>query len=214
MPSLRQYTNKSVIAQIADIDEANISDSLLNRAEMMIDSYIADFYEGSFSKIFKGEVWLETSNATFTDTTLTITPNSGNSDNYWTYTVIELLSGSQKGLIIPVISSTGNVLTFDSVTGLTGQVACRIYQLGKFPMYKDCSTYKSIPREVIEAVAYQVEFMLNEGKKLNKPSKKSESIGENYSYTNEDSAMDTIENRMSPIAKDILRNAGYTAQTI
>jgi len=213
MPSLRQYTNKTVIAQIADILEADISDKLLNRAESMIDSYIADFYEGSFRKALGQTISLEATCTYFTDTTLTITPNPGNSDNYYTYTVIELMDGDKKGLLIPVSSSNNNELAFDSVAGLTGQIACRVYQLGKFPMDKDTYPRKSIPREIIEAVAYQVEFLFKKGKKINQNSKKSESIGENYSYDNEDISADTLAQRIAPMARDILDNAGYTIQT-
>jgi hypothetical protein len=49
MPSLRQYTTAETIAQIAEIDISDISDKLINRAESMIDSYIADFYEGGLA---------------------------------------------------------------------------------------------------------------------------------------------------------------------
>lgn len=213
MASLRQYTNETVIAQIADILSTDISDKLINRAESMIDSYCGDFYEGSFVRAFNQSTSIEAANTTFTDTTLTVSPNPGNSDNYYTYTVIELMEGNKKGLIIPVLSSNNNQLSFATVAGLSGQIACRIYQLGKFPMYKDTYPRKSIPREIIEAVAYQVDFLFKNAKKINQNSKKSESIGENYSYTNEDLSADTLAKRIAPMARDILDNAGYSAQT-
>lgn len=211
MASLRQYVTNTQITQITDLVTGDITDKLINRAESMIDSYIADFYEGGLAK-FNNSIFVFTSTqGTFTSTTLTLTTTSY-STNYFQYNVIEILEGSNKGLIIPVESSAGGVLTFTSVAGLTGQIACKTYQLGKFPMAKDCSTYKAIPRIVIEAVAYQVEFLVKNGKKTNKQTKKSESIGDNYSYTLGDT--DTISNRISPIAMDLLDGAGYTLQTI
>lgn len=213
MPSLRQYATKEVIAQIADIDVANITDKLINRAEAMIDGYVADFYQGGLSKFSKNILEFQSSDTSFDATSLTLSGN-GYSTNYFQYQVIELLEGSNKGLIIPVTQSLGGILEFESISGLTGQIACKIYQLGKFPMIKDCQTFKAIPREIVEAVAYQVEFLFNNKKKTNKRTKKSESIGENYSYTNEDGAKDDYANRISPVAKDILQSSGYTAQTI
>jgi hypothetical protein len=106
------------------------------------------------------------------------------------------------------------VLTFESITGLAGGIACKIYQLGKFPMRADSYPMKSIPREIIEAVGYQVEFLFKQGKKINQRSKKTRAIGENYSDTYEDIANDTIANRIAPLARDILEKAGYTTQTI
>jgi len=214
MPSLRQYTTAAAISQIVAIDPADASNQIIDLAESMIDAYVSDFYEGNFSKSYKGSLRLEPSQVNFTATTLTINSGGSNTVDYFSYTVIELLSGANKGLLIPVISSVNNVLTFESVTGLTGQIACRIYQLGKFPMSSYFITYKSIPREVVEAVAYQVQFLLEQGQRIYQTAKKSESIGENYSYTNEDSSGDTLLRRIAPLARDILEAAGYTAQTI
>jgi len=211
MTPLRQYTSPIVISQICELAEGDISDKLINQAESMVDQYIADFYEGSFSKCNSQIKFLESASTSFGANTLTITPNPNHSANYFTYTVIELLEGSMKGLLIPVLSSTSNVLTFQTVTGLTGAIACQVYQLGKFPMYNS-NTFKSIPREVIEAVAYQAEYLYKNSKKMNAKTKKSESIGENYSYTLEDGVVDNIANRMSPLAKDLLTK--YTYQGI
>lgn len=209
MTPLRQYTSPITIAQIADISQGDASDKLINLAESMVDQYIADFYEGSFSKSNSQVQFLASDTTNFTANNLTIMPNPGHSSNYFAYTVIELLEGAMKGLLIPVLSSTNNVLTFETVEGLTGAIGCQIYQLGKFPMVRDCNTFKSIPREVVEAVAHQVEYLFKNSKKINSKTKKSESIGENYSYTLEDGAADSIANRMSPLAKDLLAKYFY-----
>jgi hypothetical protein len=215
MPSLRQYTSSSAVAQITGISSTNVTDAILNRAELMIDMYVADFYQGPLSKFFKASLEFLPSQTSWTTTTVTLSPNGGYSNNYFAYTVIELLDGSNKGLIIPVISSNNNVLTFEAVPGLSGLIACRVYQLGKFPMVKDVQTYKSIPSQIAHAVAYQCEFLHKQGTKTNSgKTKKQESIGENYSYTDGDLASDVIGNRIAPLARDILDGLGLHTQTI
>lgn len=215
MPTLRQYTSSSAVAQITGMDISKITDALLNRAELMIDMYVADFYQGPLSKFFKPVMEFQPAQTSWTTTSVTLSPNSGYSDNYFTYTVLELLNGNDKGLIIPVISSNNNVLTFESVPGLSGLIACRVYQLGKFPMVKDVQTYKTIPSQISQAVAYQCEFLYKQGSKTNAGvGVISESIGENYSYTAGDLSTDTIGNRIAPLARDILDGMGLHTQTI
>jgi hypothetical protein len=215
MPSLRQYTSAVAVAQLTGLSVGDITDNLLNKAEIMIDAYCADFYEGPLSKFYKNVVEYFPANTSWTTTSVTLLPNNGASDNYYNFTVIELLDGSNKGLIIPVTSSNGNVLSFTAVPGLSGLIACRVYQLGKFPMLKDVQTYKSIPSQLAQAVAFQCEFLLKNAKKINSgKSKKSEYIGENYSYTDNDLSSDTIGNRIAPMARDLLDGMGLTTQTI
>jgi hypothetical protein len=110
MPSLRQYATAAAISQITGLKATDITDELINQAESMIDDECAEFYQDSFAKGMNRTLRFEASQATFSTNSMVLTPG-GYSDNYFEYTVIEIMSGPQKGLLIPVVGSTGNILS-------------------------------------------------------------------------------------------------------
>lgn len=197
MSSYRQYLS---IAQVASITGVTVADPLLiESAESDIDSYVMDkmdLLNQNYLKSMTGVCEFSPTECIYTDATLTL-PANGYVTNYFQFTVIEILSGSKKGTRIPVTSSNGGVLNFDSVTGLADTSgAVKIYQIGVFPRIIDSNNYgKSIPYQVLEAVAWQTAHLSTFGSNAasavstnsKKAKLKSESIGSGYSYTLSDS---------------------------
>jgi len=214
MENLRQYSNATQINEILG-KSLTITDAEINSASQLIDDYTALFLPTSLlgkavavSKTFA-------TGATFADGSVTL-PSGSWSKNHFKFQVIEILEdGEHYGKRFPILSSDGDTLTIKSGLGITGELACRTYQLGKYPMRRDLDRgFKTIPMEIAQAVAYQVEFDKANLKKRGKTTKKSESIGTSYSYTNADGSDDTIENRIAPKARDIIDALGFNIQTI
>jgi hypothetical protein len=209
MATLRQYASVIEVQDIAGI--TGVTDKMIEAAEADIDKVVADFYNPPFCKSTTIKKDVTADQIIFSGNTLTLIGQSF-STNYLQYCIVEIMEGVTKGRKYPIISSNNNTITLDEDPGLTTSVGVRIYQLGKFPMYKDMQTFKSIPSEIVEAVSWQVAY--NKGnKKINKGAKKSESIGTNYSYTNVDAKDDTIANRTAPKSMDILSALGFTIQS-
>ena len=181
--SLRKYLTTSEFTEITGNTDG-VDERLIVQCESLIDQACADFLGSYLEKSVNYEILEEAS--TVTSTTATIT-NSYNTD-YFKYCIVEILNGAKTGQKSSITASSSNSVTFDSITSLTGVVALKIYQLGKFPMLKDRTVgsniyYKSIPQEIKEAVAWQCYYVLKNPKILDKQQMQSENIGGSYSYT-------------------------------
>lgn len=194
--TLRQYADQTTINSVTGASD--VSESIINAAESMVDIYANEvmnqFHVGNIKALNSQEY--PSNQVTFGAGTLTILGNTFET-NKFQFGVVELLEtngANKKGTKYPVISSNNNFLTLDgAVVGITSAV--KIYQIGVFPRIKDIGQYgKSIPYQIIEAVAYQASYLASldceaggavataeaNGKK------KSELIGSSYSYTNAD----------------------------
>ena len=116
-------------------------------------------------------------------------------DGYLDKCVIEFLSGDEAGTTRSIVAhdKSASSITYDGSE--LGDLAVgnifKIYQLAKFPrkkdvVYRDSVYYKSIIRQVKDAVIAQAEFIVEMGDEYfsgNESDAGSESIG-NYSYSN------------------------------
>jgi len=221
MTTKRQYISMNKVLETVAIDPNLLNCKLIEQAESMIDQYLTNFFEPPFCRFLTDELYYTANQINFSDNTLTLLGQSYD-DNYFQYTNIELLSGTNKGTILSVTSSTNNVLTFDSNLTIAN-CHIKISQIGKLPRYcdyNDTVKIKSLPVELIEAIAYQVQFILNNTDEngffvLNNQGLSSESIGTNYSYTLADakSGINDISSKISPLSKSLLDSLGLSYQT-
>lgn len=190
------------------------TESKVSEAEAMIDSYISNFYQGAFRKVNIESYVIKSSDVSaVTNTSITLSGKFSRASNFYQYLVVEFLNGALKGLITPVVSSSGSILTIRNTPEIE-TADLKIYQLGKAPFYYDWGLYaiKTIPNEISRATAYQLEFLDTNKKKVKSKGKKSESIGTSYSYTAGGASENSIQNRIAPQAIDLL--AKYRVQTI
>jgi hypothetical protein len=219
--SLRQYITSSEVLEFTGMDASKLTDDMIIESEKILDNLISSFSrESPFAKAMDETMIIEGAVVGNNSTTL---PQIFKSKNYFAYCVMEILSGNDKGKKIPVIASQNGVIEYNTVEDIeAGIFDVRVYQVGKLPMRRDYNGYKFIPQELKEGLAYQVEYLskiTGGGKKTassasNTNSKKSESIGSNYSYTNEEPTKDTIENRVCPRLRDIVKAQGLDFVTL
>lgn len=214
--TLRNYISPEEIQAITGPLGGTITDIVLNQAEQMIDNAIANFYNLPWRKAYQGSL---VKSGLATDSTLTITGDAL-TQNSLSRTVIQILTGAKAGKQSYVSGNTSNVITFVTIAGLSGTVEFRVYQLGKAPFASDVYNNNKVINEAVKnAVAYQVEAMLNfdnlgisvkDGK-----NKKSESIGTSYSYTLDDKANGTKSalELLAPQSAQSLVDAGLTFQS-
>lgn len=216
MASVRQYATIEEVEQFADVtslDDTEFEDRI-SQAEELIDAYVG-FQQKHIRSIYHGQITaLSNSNKTIADT------SSSSSfaviDDFFSYTVIELVSGNGAGQRGYVVSSDKDDKSITlraafSTTPAVGDVF-KMYQLGKFPRIQDAyggpngdHYYKSIPDAVKRAVAAQVAFMIQQGDNFGGPEFKSESFL-NYSYTRgDDSGGGSLNELIAPRAKVLLR---------
>jgi hypothetical protein len=221
MPTPRQYATAQYINSITDIDVSLLTDRLIHKAETDIDNYIADFYQGINVKLLQDNPVFA---ATIAGNVITLV-GSSQSLNYYQFTQARLSTGQ----ILPVLSSTNNLLTIPATADLPSNCVVQISQLGKFPRIIDQFLgNKFIIQDIQSAVAYQVAFLIENSKavsgvktgintKLNSKAKQSESIGENYSYDGGSivagGAGDTLAERISPLARDLIDGLGLSYQS-
>ena len=188
--SLRRYITLDEVNELINTQYTQEQfDSIIDKAEGDVDSMLATHIQGVWSKADKRQLRYT---ATFTSAhEATLSGGNVVLSNDEQYLVIKVLTGSKTGLVRAITSNTGNAIEFDSIDGLTGSAQVIVYQYGKLPFEVDSDdTAKWINEEIKQAVAYQIEYLIDskEAKKSRKGGKKkSESIGANYSYTNEDS---------------------------
>lgn len=192
--SYRQYITTTEINRITGVT-VTASTADINLAEEIIDQNVATHVHPSYlAKFYYNPYYGD--QGTFTDTTLTLDTTETIETDYFKYTVIEVEGFD----LIPVTSSSSKVLSFDTVTGLAGTHDFTIYQLGKFPRFGECEfigsssdkVRKRIPFDIKQAVAYQVQFIVENPNLFNGTHSvddlKSEAIGAmgNHSYTKGD----------------------------
>jgi hypothetical protein len=195
--TVRQYIDSTAIESITGV--AVVDEKLINAAESSLDCLANDLMDQMYTNnlpSFLGDLEFSQTEAVFGENKLTL-PAQGYITNYFQFTVVELLQDSgtfKKGTKFPVRSSFGNILSFETtskvVTGINTPV--KIYQVGVFPRRVDQGNYgKTIPHQVIEAVAWQVAHLQSQGCDVassvanadQKGKVKSETIGTTYSYT-------------------------------
>ena len=213
--SLRQYlTSDELLTRRPSL--TTVDTAVLEQAEKDIDLLVANFYQGAFRKASLGEFIY--SNVILNNLTATIT-NINQTVGYYSYCVMEILSGTKAGKSFLIKANSANVITFFKSTSSVETVAVKVYQLGKFPMAKDTNyfgntVYKTIAEDVKEAVAYQYEFRLNNKDGLNnKYAQTSYSVsGDSFSSNFDVNSPNSLKERLSPQASDLL--GVYSIQTI
>jgi hypothetical protein len=193
--TLRQYCDSDTINTITGLSGAN-DDRLIAVAEADIDAFCQecmDLRNRNNLQSMMSDSEYDSSEISVAALTLTLPASGTYTINQYQNCVVELLkdsSGLKRGQRISVISSINNILTLDRTIPVA--VPVKIYQLGVFPRQADTGKYgKSIPNEIVEAVAWQVAHLRALSSDLAKSVKsnskkaglKSESIGSSYSYT-------------------------------
>jgi hypothetical protein len=197
MATLRQYADSEIINSITNVE---IDDNkLISAAESQIDALVKELldYKSHYNlPSFIGSVEFASTEITFGADQLTINSQSF-SNNQFQFTVLELLEDSgnfKRGTRIPIKGSNNNVLTFDNTFEINNAIvsAIRISQVGVFPRLIDSmNSYKTIPYQLIEAVAWQTVHLKSQSPEVatavakisKKAGIKSESIGSGYSVT-------------------------------
>lgn len=213
--SRRGYLSQSELEQYANITvtDATEADDQISIAEELIDTYV-----GYQEKFYPNE--LNGKASAGGSTTLTLQSHHQNvyHNDYFKWCFLEIIGGTGAGQRRKITTSTlAGVLTVESAFSTTPDATSfyRIFQLGKFPRYKDVfydgidnnnTYYKQIPEAVKRAVAAQVEFIIEMGTRFftsDQTEKQSESIGD-YSYTNA-AGSNSIYRLIAPKAKMYLR---------
>jgi hypothetical protein len=191
----RQYCDSATINNITGTTGVTYDDALIAVAEADIDAFCQDCMDllnrNNLKSVMDDS---EFDSSEISVGTLSLTLPVGNySLNQYQNTVVELLKDSgmlKRGQRIPVVSSVNNVLTLGAT--IPTAIPVIISQVGVFPRQIDDGKYgKSIPYEIVEAVAWQVAHLKSLSADLAKSVKanskkagiKSESIGSSYSYT-------------------------------
>lgn len=223
MASKRQYATIAEVEEYADVTstDADEFEDRITQAEELIDAWVG-FQQKAVYQVYQGEV-SSVNGQTIYDT------GSGSplasKDNFFKGCTIEIIGGGGAGASRTIASSdyTDRSLTYegDAIAGLDATSVFKIYQLGKFPRYKDMSQnragttyYKYIPEAVKRAVAAQVEYIINQGDEFfstDDTDKDSESIG-NYSYSGGSASQKSALVRLvAPKARSLLK--GITNRT-
>lgn len=215
--SRRGYLSQAELQQYADIviTDPEEADDQISQAEEMIDDYIGA-QPKFFREILQGRVSDFSGKTQFTLDII----YKGNYPypDYFKDLIVEMLSGNNAGQRRKVTASTpeGVLTCEDFDNNFVVNDVYKIYQLGKFPRFKDVFTntfetppkyYKAIPEPIRRAVAAQVQYVINMGDKFfasDASEKNAESIMD-YSYnknkTNSHAAL------IAPKARLLLR--GY-----
>jgi len=207
--TLRQYVTLDEVKEILNDTAFTASDAELNEAEANIDSLIAPHLRPPYVKARNSGI---AATLTFNSTT-TATLSESFDDNELAYTIIEFLT-LKTGVKRAITQTSATNISFDAIAGVSNgnEAAVYIYQLGKAPFYGDNEaidgvTYKRVNEDIKRAVAYQLEYSKQPKVKAERKAgkAKSESIGQNYSYTLEDEAT-TVRNGVdiAPKAKAIM----------
>ena len=183
-----------------------VNNNILIRAEQDIDNIIATFTRGAYKKAIAGSTIYEVCAIDGFNATLQGF-NGGN--GYLSRTVLEILSGTQAGTRYFISAQAGNILTLSTDTALDATVAVKIYQFGKLPFSKDNNYlnnnfYKVIDQRVKEAVSYQYVYRTENDVDTKYPVDSYSVNGENYSESYSVKEDNTIRERISPQALDIL----------
>lgn len=221
LESLRKYL---LATEYSNYNLTDVDTYTLIQAEQDVDNLVANNYRGPQVKKYGG--YEIEDNVTLTTTTATL-PNSTATDGYYSYMVLEILTGANKGLKIPIQSSVNNVLTFFSTqAGLSGTVSVNIYQYGKFPMFQDCKDltniiYKPIIPQVKQAVAEQYKFRIANPDLFNSQTKVVSGYsvnGANYSenYAVGKNGVDHVSPKdlVAPVVFQLLDDLGLTITLI
>lgn len=213
MASRRRYLTQAELEEFADIDVTNVTegDDKISQAEELIDAYV-----GPQDKFYQGELVGKAQSGSTTGFKLQSEHIDTNQSDYWKDCEVEIVGGSGVGETKRITASdnAGNITTDTFSTALDNTTIYKIYQMAKFPRFKDCTFesqhtskwYKSIPEMVKRATAAQLEYMINMGDKFfstDASKKTSESIGD-YAYSKEGSSA-SIENLIAPKAKNFLK---------
>lgn len=200
MSSLRQYITKDIVSEITGVEI--LDNKFIEVAESLVDAYCKEelnWLNPNNQKAMHSDLTVESGSISFSESFATLT--SVNTPlNHFQFTCLEFLSEVstvKKGKRLAIKSSDeAGKLFFDEVKGLTGSAAVKIAQIGVFPRLLDRNSYgKSIPWQVIDAVAWQAAELQSKGQTAAEAVTangaesrlKSENIGTSYSYAKKDS---------------------------
>lgn len=222
MKNLRNYLP---INQLADyIDVESIDNTALVNAERDIDNLCALFYQGInrpavYYPYFVNNLSINNNQAT---TSEVLSPSG-----YFSLTVLEVLSGTNKGLRIFIddsnLSNNQTILSFSDVNINETGLKAKLHQVAKFPRVADTSIIdggyqKTIPEFLKEAVAYQYEFRSNNPDSFNNVNQlksysvDKESFSETFDTTSKKAT--DIEDLIAPATRSILDKQGLTVQNL
>ena len=221
--SRRCYLSQTELAQFADttVTDTTEADDRISQAEEIIDAYV-----GPQGKFLDYDIYGLAASGASTSLTLESAQQNTYDIDFFKWTEIEIVGGTGVGQRRTVTGSTKEgVLTVAAWTVTPGATSFyRIYQLGKYPRYRDVITYstgvptqyyKQIPEAIKRATAAQVEYIIAMGDnffKTDQSDKVSESIGD-YSYENSASGVGKtgVIKLIAPKARTLLK--GYVNRT-
>lgn len=225
MEDLRRYiVNEAELGEYTIIENFSLLE--LIKAQADVDSLMSTFYEGSNRPFLFHRDFFSDEETTLSSTNALIS-DSSQPNGFYDNTVLEILSGTNKGLRKYVTRSTlsggTNVLTFaDEEVGLSGNESVKIYQLAKFPRLQDTTQinsayYKSIPEFIKQAVAFQYSYRIS-----NSSSDESNSNLKSYSVAGDSfskvlkgvNEVTSINHSISPQAYNILQANGVLTQSV
>lgn len=218
----RNYITIARLETLANITVIDQDEGLrqIDRAEQAIDNYLG-YQCRSVEVTFRGIV-------SSANGKVVIDTNPSSQlhvlNGYFSGCIIEILGGTGKGQsrYIDTSSYDNRSITIvdDWDTPLDSTSFYRIYQLAKFPRDKDLFTssdgrtiYKAIPDAIVEAVAAQIQYMIQQGDAFfigNQADVQSESIG-NYSYSKANTGQSSAVTALAPRVRTLLR--GYKNST-
>lgn len=188
---------------------SSVDTNVLIAAEEDIDNVLPFNFEGAYSKAYFGETIY---GECIISNTTAVLSNFSAMDGYLSRTTLEILSGDNLGARLAIKSQVGTTLTFWEPSGITGTVACKIWQFAKCPFTKDIYNYDSTIAKLVDerikvAVALQYVYRIVNANGLDvKFPVKSESLnGENYSFNYDTTSQMSILERISPQALDVIR---------
>lgn len=222
--SRRGYLSQSELEQYANITitDPTEADDQISIAEELIDTYA-----GFQTKFLRGDVIGRAISGSTNTLELETDDKNLFGNDYFKWCYIEIIGGTGAGQRRKISSSTkvGIITVEDNWTTAPDSTSYyKIFQMGKFPRYKDVDYYdtnsedlylKHIPEAVKRAVSAQVEFMIEMGTKFfssDQTEKQSESLGD-YSYSNFQGS-GSITRLIAPKAKMYLKGVRNIAGQI
>jgi len=204
----KSITDRQYILASDITDNPEISLSMFNTAERMIDDLLPEFR--SLHVFAKSNIEVLTLNVDIVSNQIVLDSSYSKEKNYFAFCVVEILEGINRGIKIPVVSSENSTLILGATLNDISDIDVKIYQLGKAPFYSDYkSGYKTINENIRQATIYQAKYLTENEGNLNAIQFKSETEStSSYSYTLATES-ESLNNLYPSIVKKLINSLGF-----